>query len=257
MRPMLTGYSNPETTPNVGVVCCNMTAPSETEPALLRHREVETLFHEFGHLMHHLLSRVTVRSLTGTNVPWDFVELPSQIMENWCWERPALDLFARQYETGEAIPEELFDRMLAARTFRAGYQMMRQLGFATVDLALHRDFKPDTHGHPVDYARQIAAEFDPAPLPDEYSMITAFLHLFAGPVAYASGYYSYKWAEVLEADAFSRFKEEGIFSRELGDQFRRKVLEPGGSRDAMTLFTDFMGREPELSALLVRSGLNA
>jgi oligopeptidase A len=241
--------------PHVGVVCGNMTPPSENGPALLRHREVETLFHEFGHLMHHLLTRVEVQSLAGTSVAWDFVELPSQIMENWCWERAALDIFARHHETDAPIPEALFEKMTRARTFRGGYQTMRQLGFAAVDLALHRDYDPTTDGDVLPYARAVASTFQPTPMLDDYAMITGFLHLFSSPVGYAAGYYSYKWAEVLEADAFSRFAEEGLFSREVGQAFRETILERGDSRDPMELFVDFMGREPDQKALLVRSGL--
>ena len=241
--------------PHVGVVCGNMTPPSDDGPALLRHREVETLFHEFGHLIHHLLTRVDVKSLAGTSVAWDFVELPSQIMENWCWERAALDVFARHHETGEAIPDALFEKMTRARTFRGGYQTMRQLGFAAVDLALHRDYDPDIHGDVLAYARTVSAPFQPTPMLPDYAMVTSFLHLFSNPVGYAAGYYSYKWAEVLEADAFSRFAEEGLFSREVGQAFREAILERGDSRDPMDLFVEFMGREPDQQALLVRSGL--
>jgi len=254
MYPVSIG--NPEAgVPHVGVVCGNMTPPSENGPALLRHREVETLFHEFGHLMHHLLTRVEVQSLAGTSVAWDFVELPSQIMENWCWERDALDIFARHHETDEPIPDALFEKMTRARTFRGGYQTMRQLGFAAVDLALHRDYDSATDGDVLSYARGISSIFQPTPMLPDYAMITSFLHLFSSPVGYAAGYYSYKWAEVLEADAFSRFAEEGLFSREVGQAFREAILERGDSRDPMELFIDFMGRKPDQKALLVRSGL--
>lgn len=240
--------------PHLGLFCANASPPVDGRPALLTHDEVETLFHEFGHLLHHLLSRVTVRSLAGTHVAWDFVELPSQIMENWTWEREALDLFARHWESGEPIPLELFERMRSARTYRAASAQMRQLGFASVDLELHRDIDPAADD-PVERSRRVMERFAATPLPDGYAMITGFSHLFAHPVGYAAGYYSYKWAEVLDADAFGRFKKEGLFSAELGAQFRDAILSRGDAADPMQLFVDFMGREPDLAALLERNGL--
>ena len=243
--------------PHVGVMCGNVTPPLADRPALLSHRDVETVFHEFGHLMHHCLSRVEVRSLAGTSVAWDFVELPSQIMENWCWERAALDLFARHWKTGERLPDVLFDKVRRARTFRAASSQMRQLGFATVDLSLHMLYDPARDGSPVEYANRILQEFSTAPLPEGYAMIAAFTHLFADPVGYGAGYYSYKWAEVLDADAFTRFLSQGIFSREVGLEFRRQILERGDSEDPAELFRCFMGRDPDPSALLRRLGLVA
>ena len=235
------------------VLAGSFSPPVGDRPALLNHREVETLFHELGHMLHHASSRVEVQSLAGTNVAWDFVELPSQLMENWCWEREALDLFARHHETGAPIPEELFQRMRAARTYRAASVMMRQLGFAELDLDLHMDWRGE--GDVMAYARAVLERYSPVPLPPDYAMIAAFSHLFSNPVGYAAGYYSYKWAEVLEADAFSRFLSEGIFSREVGEAFRREILSRGDSEDPMVLFRGFMGREPRLDALLERSGL--
>jgi len=255
MNSFVTG--GPGRGPHLGLFCANATMPVGDKPALLTHREVQTLFHEFGHLMHHMLSDVDVRSLAGTNVAWDFVELPSQIMENWTWEREALDLFARHYETGETIPDALFDKMLKARTFRAAGAMMRQLGFATADLALHREYDPARDGDAVAFARTVMAKFSPTPLPDDYAMICGFGHLFSGPVGYAAGYYSYKWAEVLEADVFTRFAKEGIFNAEVGAELRRKILSRGDSADPDVLFRDFMGRDPSVDALLVRDGLMA
>lgn len=241
--------------PHLGVICGNVTPPLSDRPALLTHREVETLFHEFGHLLHHCLSRVEVRTLAGTSVAWDFVELPSQIMENWCWEREALDLFARHWETGEPIPEDLFQRMRQARTFRAANAQMRQLGFAWLDLALHTRYDPERDGDPVKYARNILEQFSPAPLPPEDALAASFTHLFADPVGYGAGYYSYKWAEVLDADAFSRFRACGVFSREVGREFRELILARGDGEDPAVLYRKFMGRDPDPSALLRRLGL--
>jgi oligopeptidase A len=243
--------------PHLGCICGNLTPPIGDKPALLTHREVETIFHEFGHLLHHVLSRVEVRSLAGTSVAWDFVELPSQIMENWCWEREALDLFARHYESGEAIPEDLFQKLVRARTYRGANVQMRQLGFGFVDLKLHRDYDPARDGSVIRYTRDVLQPFAAAKFPEDYAMIAGFTHLFSSPVGYGAGYYSYKWAEVLDADAFTRFRDEGIFSPEAGAAFREHILSKGDSEDPAELYRKFMGRDPDPEALLLRSGLVA
>lgn len=255
MNGIITGtHREDRKNPHLGLICANFTPPTADQPALLTHREVETLFHEFGHLLHHALSEVEVRSLGGTNVAWDFVELPSQIMENWCWEREALDLFARHHETGEPIPEELFERMVRTRTYRAANAMMRQLGFAELDLSLHREWSEEK-GDVFDYAREILQAHTPAPLPKESAMVASFNHLFSSEVGYAAGYYSYKWAEVLDADAFGRFREEGLFDPDVGRAFRETILSKGDSERPAELFRAFRGREPSLEALFERAGL--
>jgi len=250
MNNLWTGVA-PE--PHVALICANLTPPVDDGPALLTHREVETLFHEFGHLMHQCLSRVPVRALAGANVAWDFVELPSQIMENWCWERAGLDAFARHHETKEHIPDVLFERLVRTRTYRAASAQMQQLGYAEVDLALHCDLGPDDDV--MTLARDIASQHTSAALPSDYAQIASFTHLFASPVGYGAGYYSYKWAEVLEADAFSRFREHGLFDETVGASFRDQVLARGDSEDAGDLFRAFVGRDPSVDALLQRQGL--
>jgi oligopeptidase A len=241
--------------PHLGLICGNLTPPGQETPSLLNHREVETIFHEFGHLLHHCLSRVELRGFAGVNVAWDFVELPSQIMENWSWERDALDLFARHYQTGAPIPTELLAKMRNARNFRAANAQMRQLGFGFVDLALHRDIDPNSGVDLLAFARGILQEFSAAELPEHYAMIVSFTHLFSSPVGYGAGYYSYKWSEVLDADAFTLFQRGGIFSREVGGRFRERILSRGDSEDPADLYRSFMGRDPDPNALLARSGL--
>lgn len=243
---------------NVAVVVGNMTPPrGPGQPALLNHREVETIFHEFGHCMHHVLSEVPIRTLAGTRVVSDFVELPSMIMENWCWERAALDRFARHHETGAPIPDEVKDRMLRARTYRAANALMRQLGFSTVDLLLHTEYDPAKDGDVMAFARDVFGKFSPVPLPAEYAMLASFSHLFGSAYGYAAGYYSYQWSEVLEADAFTLFRDRGILSREAGDRFRREILARGDTQDPAVLYRTFLGRDPDVKALLTRLGVAA
>jgi oligopeptidase A len=248
-------YREERPLPHLGLFCANVNPPVGGKPALLTHREVETLFHEFGHLLHHCFSKVSVRGLAGTNVAWDFVELPSQIMENWCWERSGLDLFAAHYETNERIPHELYEKMVRARTYRAANAQMRQLGFAAVDLALHQSYDPARDGDAMAYARDLLQGYSANKLPEDYAMLAGFGHIFAHPVGYAAGYYSYKWAEVLDADAFTRFKKEGITNPEVGRAFRETILSKGNSEEAEKLYHDFMGRGPKLDPLLERAGL--
>ncbi|UCB55229.1 MAG: M3 family metallopeptidase [Thiotrichales bacterium] len=239
----------------VAYLTCNLTPPIGDEPALFTHDEVITLFHEFGHGLHHMLTRIDVPDVAGINgVEWDAVELPSQFMENFCWEHEALSLFASHYQTGEALPDDLYQRMLAAKNFQSALQMLRQIEFALFDIRLHQRADLSSAAEIQAILDQVRAEISVVTTPPINRFQNGFSHIFAG--GYAAGYYSYKWAEVLSADAFAAFEEEGIFNPETGQRFLQCVLEQGGSRPAMESFCCFRGREPEIDALLRHSGIS-
>ncbi|MEY4211027.1 MAG: hypothetical protein RLZ92_1408, partial [Pseudomonadota bacterium] len=222
----------------VAYLVCNFTPPTGDQPALLTHDEVETLFHEFGHGLHHMLTQIDHLGVSGINgVEWDAVELPSQFMENWCWEKEALALISGHYQTGEALPDELFAKMLAAKNFQAGMMMVRQLEFSLFDFKIHQDYDPTKGGRIYETLQSIRDRVAVVKPPAFNRFAHSFSHIFAG--GYAAGYYSYKWAEVLSADAFSLFEENGIFDRATGEAFLHNVLEQGGSSQAMTLFKNF------------------
>lgn len=240
----------------IAYLTCNLTPPVGDDPALLTHMEVTTLFHEFGHGLHHMLTQVETAGVSGINgVEWDAVELPSQFLENWCWERESIDLISGHYQTGEALPDVLLDKMRNARNFQSAMQLVRQLEFSLFDMQLHLDSKPDSAVVVQKTLNEIRARVAVVPAPSFNRFQHGFSHIFAG--GYSAGYFSYKWAEVLSADAFSRFEEDGIFNEQTGQAFLENVLEVGGSRDAMSSFKAFRGREPKVDALLRHAGLMA
>jgi len=238
----------------VAYLVCNFTPPVGDKPSLLTHNEVETLFHEFGHGLHHMLTKVDYPAVAGINgVPWDAVELPSQFMENWCWEREPIDLISGHVDTGEPIPPDLYERMRAAKNFQSAMQMVRQLEFALFDFRIHLEYDPDKGGRIYEILDEVRDQVAVMKPPAFNRFAHGFSHIFAG--GYAAGYYSYKWAEVLSADAFSLFEEKGVFDTETGRAFRRSILERGGSAEAMELYTAFRGREPTIDALLRHTGI--
>ncbi len=238
----------------VAFLTCNFTPPVGDTPSLLTHDEVTTLFHEFGHGLHHMLTQIDVAAVSGINgVAWDAVELPSQFMENWCWEPEAIPLISGHYKTGEPLPQSLLDKMLAARNFQSGLQMIRQLEFALFDFRLHAEYNPSAPKSAQAVLNEVRDRVAVIKPPAFNRFENSFSHIFAG--GYAAGYYSYKWAEVLSADAYSRFEEEGIFNTQTGESFLREILQQGGSRAPMELFKNFRGREPQIDALLRHSGI--
>ncbi|MFL1466878.1 oligopeptidase A [Marinobacter sp. HN1S83] len=238
----------------VAFLTCNFTPPVNGKPSLLTHDEVTTLFHEFGHGLHHMLTQVDVLEVSGINgVAWDAVELPSQFLENWCWNPESLALIASHHETGEPLPEDLLQKLLAAKNFQSGMAMVRQLEFSLFDFRLHAEFTSEAPTNPLDMHRKVREEIAVVRAPEFNRFPNSFSHIFAG--GYAAGYYSYKWAEVLAADAFSLFEERGIFDPETGKAFLHNILEKGGSQEPMELFKAFRGREPQVDALLKQNGI--
>lgn len=242
---------NADSRPHIAIVC-NFTPPTGSRPSLLTFNEVTTLFHEFGHALHGMLADTTYPNLSGTSVYWDFVELPSQIMENWCYEEEALSLFAKHYKTGEKIPMDLVRKIKDSSNFLEGMATLRQLSFGMLDMAYHGHDPSKIHDV-KEFEKQVFAETQLYPDVPESCMSTAFSHIFQG--GYSSGYYSYKWAEVLDADAFEAFKEKGIFNKETGEKFKSFILSRGGTEKPMELYVKFRGREPDANALLRRAGL--
>jgi oligopeptidase A len=240
----------------VAYLTCNFSPPIGDDPALFTHNEVITLFHEFGHGLHHMLTQVDYPGVSGINgVAWDAVELPSQFMENWCWEKEALALFSGHYQSGETLPDDLFDKLTAAKNFQSGMQMVRQLEFALFDFRLHAEYDPNRGPRIQELLDEVRNDIAVIRPPSFNRFQHSFAHIFAG--GYAAGYYSYKWAEVLSSDAFSLFEERGIFDSDTGLRFMSAILEQGGSREPMELFIEFRGREPQIDALLRHSGITA
>jgi len=241
--------------PHISIVC-NFTKPTKNQPSLLTFNEVTTLFHEFGHALHGMLANTTYPSLSGTSVSWDFVELPSQVMENWCFEKEALELFAKHYETGEIIPIKLIEKIKKASSFMEGLQTLRQISFGLLDMSFHSlplSFFGDNNKTVKEIEQAAFASTQLYPDISENCMSTAFSHIFQG--GYSAGYYSYKWAEVLDADAFEFFKETGIFNKETANRFKNNILSKGGTQKPMELYKQFRGQEPKPEALLKRAGL--
>ena len=238
--------------PHISIVC-NFTKPTATKPSLLTFNEVTTLFHEFGHALHGMLANTTYNSLSGTSVSWDFVELPSQVLENWCYEKEALELFAKHYETGEIIPMKYVKKIKESSSFHEGMQTLRQLSFGLLDMSWHAGASPESITSLKEFENKAFADTKLYPDVAENCMSTAFSHIFQG--GYSAGYYSYKWAEVLDADAFEYFLEKGIFNKEVATKFKDNLLSQGGTEKPMELYKRFRGQEPKPDALLKRAGL--
>ncbi|HRP54147.1 MAG TPA: M3 family metallopeptidase, partial [Fluviicola sp.] len=237
--------------PHVSIVC-NFTKPTSTKPSLLTFNEVTTLFHEFGHALHGMLANTTYPNLSGTSVFWDFVELPSQILENWCYEKETLEIFAKHYQTGESIPMEYIQKIKESASFQEGMATLRQISFGLLDMAWHSNDPSEINDVKAFEKIQFAStQLYPDVL--ENAMSPSFSHIFNG--GYSSGYYSYKWAEVLDADAFEYFLEKGIFNKEVATKFSENILSKGGTEDPMDLYIRFRGRKPQVDALLKRAGL--
>ncbi|WP_052880278.1 oligopeptidase A [Vibrio coralliirubri] len=240
----------------VAYLTCNFNKPVGDKPALFTHDEVVTLFHEFGHGIHHMLTQVEAGAVAGINgVPWDAVELPSQFLENWCWEEEALSFISGHFETGEALPKEMLEKMLAAKNFQSAMFILRQLELGLFDFTLHTEYDPEMGARVLETLADVKSKVSVLPSLDWNRFSHSFGHIFAG--GYSAGYYSYLWAEVLSADAFSAFEEEGIFNTETGNRFLNNILEMGGSEEPMELFKRFRGREPQIDAMLRHAGINA
>ena len=238
----------------VAYLTCNFNGPVGDKPALFTHDEVVTLFHEFGHGIHHMLTQINAAGVSGINgVPWDAVELPSQFLENWCWQPEALAFISGHYQTNEPLPQDMLDKMLAAKNFQSAMQMLRQLEFSLFDFKMHAQYSPEKGDEIQQVLNQVREDYAIIKAPEFNRFQHSFGHIFGG--GYAAGYYSYKWAEVLSADAFSRFEEEGIFNQKVGHDFLTNVLEMGGSKEPSELFKAFRGREPQIDALLRHSGI--
>jgi len=238
----------------VALLTCNFAPPVDDKPSLLTHEDVLTLFHEFGHGLHHMLTKVDEPAVAGINgVPWDAVELPSQFLENWCWESATLDLVSGHFESTERLPAELLQKLRDARNFQSGLQMVRQLEFSVFDFRLHSNFENEGKQSIQDVLDEVRRDVAVVQPPSSNRFQHSFSHIFAG--GYAAGYYSYKWAEVLSADAFGRFEEQGLFDRDSGRAFLTEILEQGGVRDPLAMFVAFRGRKPSVDTLLRHLGL--